>query len=129
MAILIFLNTVLLALYQPGMDPNGPQNIVSIYLRRLIYFFFIVESGLTIFAERVQWFKSFWNIMDLCIAVFCILSYALGPSFEIARVVISLKLLKTIPYFPGMHLIVYSLLESLPHILKALGFFTVVRSI
>jgi len=85
---------------------------ILLLMDKVILFVFVIEIILKLYAYRISFFKSGWNIFDLSIVAIALLpvsgSLAILRSLRIIR---SLRLLKNLP---KLRFIVESLLHSLP---------------
>lgn len=107
----ILFNAVLLGLetVKPAMEVAGP---LILFLDRLCLWIFTVELLLKLFAFRLAFFKSGWNIFD-----FLIVGISWVPGSEglsVLRALRVLRLLRVISVAPSLRRVVEGLVTALP---------------
>ena len=109
--VVILFNAVLLGLETSGtaMAFAGP---VILMLDRLCLAVFVVELAVKIFAQRLVFFRSGWNLFD-----FVIVTIALVPAtqgFAVLRALRILRLLRVVSVAPSLRRVVEGFIRALP---------------
>ena len=107
----ILFNAILLGLEtsDPIMERFGP---VILFLDQVCLAVFVVEIGLKLFAHRLRFFKSGWNLFD-----FFIVGIALVPAtqgFSVLRALRILRVLRVISATPRLRRVVEGFITALP---------------
>jgi voltage-gated sodium channel len=91
------------------MEAAGP---LIIALDRLCLTIFVIELGLKLFAQRLRFFRSGWNVFD-----FVIVGISLVPgagAFTVLRALRILRLLRVVSVTPSLRRVVEGFLKALP---------------
>lgn len=111
--VLILANAVILgAETLPGVKESaGPSLLV---VDRFIIYAFAVEIALRLFAYRLAYFKSGWNLFDLLIVLVSL--FAATSGFAAIRAFRVLRVLRVVTIIPRMRTVVTALLDAIPGI-------------
>jgi voltage-dependent calcium channel L type alpha-1S len=120
MIILIFLNSLSLALYDYGDRDSKTENNKKIERANLFFnSIFIAEAGLKIIAHglifnRESYLRSGWNIIDAIVVFSGILEISVGSvKLKSLRLLRIFRPLKTINALPGMRKLISALINSI----------------
>ncbi|XP_066483594.1 sodium channel protein type 5 subunit alpha-like [Tiliqua scincoides] len=117
---LIFLNMVVMAVEYEGQERATEQLVEKINV--VFVAIFTGESLMKMLALRMYFFKDYWNVFDLIIVIFSILTSAVEelpfnispPILRIIRVVRISRLLRVVRGTRGLRTLLFALLMSLP---------------
>ncbi len=120
---LIIISSILLAVDNPLMDPNGSEAFVLYVLDVIMTTIFTLEMAIKIIATGLiigpgTYLRDGWNVLDGCIVLISILSLALAGnsslnSLRTLRTLRALRPLRTINRLPNLKLVVRALLRSM----------------
>ncbi len=120
---LILFNAVTFGL-ETSKDIMASYGHILLTIDKIILFIFVIELSLKIFAYRLSFFKSGWNIFDFTIVAVCLLP-ATGP-LAIMRALRIFRLLRLFSVVPQMRPVVSGLIKSLPGMASVVGVIVVV---
>lgn len=110
---LIILNSILIGLETSPTYMDKFGHIID-QVDLIILGIFIIEIALKIYAFRLQFFKSAWNIFDASVILISILPAA--GSFAVFRALRILRTLRLLKNIPKLRIIIESLLLAVPSI-------------
>ena len=116
----IFISSLFLALETPSRDPQSLFAKVASTVEQVLLLLFTMEMCIKLFAWRWDYFKSSWNLLDFVVVITGYLTIlielagAQPVGLRELRVLRTLRPLKLINKFPGLKLLVRSLLLSIP---------------
>lgn len=114
--LLILANAIVLALLTYKYDTQSQAGQLSLLMRLDLFIvaIFAVEISAKIYALGWKFFKSGWNIFDLCVVVLS----AIGPAYplSIIRALRVLRTLRIVTQVKSMRIVVESFLRALPGI-------------
>ncbi|PVH28389.1 ion transporter [Pararhodobacter oceanensis] len=109
-AVILF-NAVLLGLEtsQPVMDVAGP---LILALDTACLAVFVIELALKLYAKRLRFFRSGWNLFDFIIVGIALLPFAHG--FSVLRALRVLRLLRVVSVAPSLRRVVEGFIRAVP---------------
>ncbi len=110
---LIILNSLMIGMETSDQVMNAFGHVID-QVDLVILGIFIVEILLKIYAHRISFFKSPWNLFDLFVILISVLPAA--GSFTVFRALRILRTLRLVKNMPKLRLIIESLLYAIPSI-------------
>ena len=133
MLFIIFISTIVVSLDNPTNDPNENKSIILNYIDTsigVIYLLEIIINSIAfgfIIGPNSYLRKSFWNIFDFLIVIVSIFQiyFREGNFFSTIKVLRCLRVLKMSERHEGLKLVLTSLINVFPSILKLLLLFLI----
>ena len=122
----IILNSILLGIetYPSIMEKNG---ILLHYIDVGFIIFFTVELLMKLFAYRTTFFKSGWNVFDLCVVLLTLLP--MFGNLSALRAVRILRALRLISGIPSFRRVIESIFKAAAEFGAVLGILTIIMYI
>lgn len=125
----IFVSSALLALNEPGLDPDSAR-AHALFIAELVFTsIFVLEMMLRILAAGLMrphqaYLRSWWNVLDCGVVLISIVGLTASSQFgavRTLRLLRSLRPLRLIKRSSGMKVVVEALLKSVPAIVNVMG--------
>ncbi len=110
--LLILINAITMGL-ETSSTEYIPRHVLE-WVDLFILGIFVIELGIKLYAFRWEFFKDAWNIFDLIIVIFSLISLTGG--FSIIRTLRILRTLRLLRKLKKLRLIIDSLLQAIPSI-------------
>ena len=120
---LIVLNAISLGL-ETSPEVRARMGDILAVIDRVVLTIFVVEIVMKLFAKRLDFFKSGWNVFD-----FIVVSIALVPAagpFYILRALRILRVLRLISMVPQMRRVVQALVTAIPGLLSIVALISLI---
>ena len=122
--VVILVNAVALGLETSGtvMGVAGPALLL---IDKLALAIFVVEIGLKLFAYRLRFFRTAWNVFDFIIVALTVLPF-LGQSVSALRALRVLRAFRLMSMVPKMRVVVQALVAAIPGMSSILALLSLV---
>lgn len=120
---LILFNAVTLGM-ETSQSIMAQHGSTLLAIDRVILAIFTIEIGLKLFAYRLGFFKSGWNVFDLAIVLICLLP-ATGV-FAILRAFRIFRVFRLISMVPQMRVVISGLFRAIPGMASVIGVIVVI---
>jgi voltage-gated sodium channel len=121
--VLIVFNAISLG-FETSPEVRARMGDILAAIDRVVLIIFVVEIVMKLFAKRLDFFKSGWNVFDFIVVGIAVMP-AVGP-FYILRALRILRVLRLISVVPQMRRVVQALVTAIPGLLSIVALISLI---